>query len=161
MSMDTKTLADKLKAAPYVTGPSGMSVVLTDNQGNLGKMTYNNFRYVNLNNKEEPKLTITLKEFIKKYIPDDSPAGMCLTDMSYADSVKWDIELKPGLNVSPQDYMILVTKVSRNVDSPWCCISLMMLPARPSLKMYSVFYTTGAIPNNSEIVVKEADLTDV
>lgn len=57
MSIDTKTLADKLKAAPYVSDVSGKSILLTDDNGNPGKCISGNLfpvlRKVNANSESE------------------------------------------------------------------------------------------------------------
>lgn len=155
----TRTLADKLKAAPAVSDAKYKSVVLTDGDGKLSKQAIGSFFCKSLAGSEPVESTLSLQEFIKKYV-EGMPVGSTLSDKDYQNSTRWYLNLKDGLRVNLQDYVVMITKNSKVVSSAWAKISLFLIPCS-STEAYTVTYITGESASVITVLVKRFTLTVV
>lgn len=157
---EAKPLNELMAQLPSVTDATGKSVVLTDAQGTMSKISYASFMRKNLCEAEEAGSTLLLKDFIQKYI-QGMPPGFVLTDIDYNNSVRWYLNLKPGLNLSMQNYCILVTKAKGSVNGAWSALSFLVIPTATNDGLYSVCFTTGATSAESSVRVNKIEMTTV
>lgn len=153
-------LNDLLKNSQSASDPKGLSALFCNSNGELSKVSFANLFRLSLNNTETAKSTMSLKSFIEKYIQGRS-AGCMLTDTQFYDSAKWFVKLQDGCEVSPQDFAILLTKTTGNVNGAWCCFSFLMMPCRSSSKMYTVSYSTAETAEAVTIQVKTLTFADI
>ena len=122
-------------------------------------MSASNMTYRNLTWSEPAGTTLSLGEFIRKYI-QGKPIGFVLSDTDYANSVKWYVKIKDGVSICPQEYMVFITKSKGSVDSAWSYISFVLFPCSGSY-VYFVSYVTDNSASSVTMTVKRILLTTV
>lgn len=138
----------------------GKKAIMIDSSGTLSKEA-NVCGFYDLKNAETAGATLTLKEFTAKYIYPTKP-GDVLTDSLNSLAEKWNIKLTDSLTVSPQDYLILVTKRMGVLTTAWRMITFVMLPARGAVdEIYLVSQLTGASASEYTTTIKKIALTSI
>lgn len=157
---EASTLNTLLATAQAVTDATGKSVLLTDANGVLGKISEASMRRVSLNGAEEAGTVLPLKDFIQKYIQGKQP-GQLLTDTDYNNSTRWSVTLKGSSVISLQNFCVMVTKVKGNVNSAWCGISFIAFSTVIKGMIYFVSYCTENTADIVNVIVSKIDATVV
>ena len=158
---DLRTLADKLKAAPSVSGFSGGSLLITNANGGLSKAPISEFKLANLYKKESNGNVISLRDFTTKYI-EGKYVGTILSDVVYSHAEAWYVRLKGELTINMQTYSVEIMKSSGSLTSSWCCITLLFRPSSPMAQyIYFVSQTTGATADTYSVSIKRVELESV
>ncbi len=158
MSTQTKELTEVFKEAPVKTSMSGY-VMLSDSNGEPSRITAFNMRGTNLANAETAGSTMTLADFLRKYIQGKSP-GWVATDTDYSNVIKWHLRLKGSLTVPLQEYMVFVTKCKGSPDNPWSNFAFFLLPTTGNIA-YRVSYITDSTAANYTVSVAQWTMTTV
>ncbi len=158
MSSQTKELTEVFKEAPVKTSMSGY-VMLSDSNGEPSRISAFNMRGMKLTSEETAGSIMTLADFIRKYIQGKTP-GFVLTDTDYSSVIKWHVNLKGSLSISPQDFMILITKCKGSPDSAWSNLAFLLLPTTGNIA-YRVSYITDVTADKHTVSVHQWTMSAV
>ncbi|MDE5975766.1 MAG: hypothetical protein K2G69_04380 [Muribaculaceae bacterium] len=134
----------KFSAVPTASDMTGKSVLLTDDSGEVSKITPLNLKLTSIRGKETRGSTITIEEFVDKYIANANVLD-CFSDVEFDNASTWYIQISDSLTINIQHFIIVLAKKVRNLSQTWGHISLLFFPASSQVaKMYHVVLSTGS-----------------
>lgn len=138
-------------------------LLLTDaNTGQVKRIEVRNVNLTNLSGMETPGNVLSLKEFTTKYVVGKG-VGHILTDRVHQNATAWYLEVKDGILLNLQSYVVFVAKAVGGLSSPWNHIALVVFPINPTTasRVYIVNQQTYASANDYALKIFAIPLTEV
>lgn len=154
-------LGDFAKSRPLgYMKDAGLYLLGFNSNGDFKRVQGRTYNFISLTNKEEPKSSMTVVDFAKKYLKD-VPPGLLLGDSQHSFANQWYINVK-GIALSTQQYRFLVlSNQYKGLAQTWDHVSFLALPSGAEAKgIYVVRLSTGESADTVTVSAQRIMLTD-
>lgn len=160
--MSTQTKKTNQAALLSALGSADQLLLTDANTGQVKRIDPARLNVTDLSGKEEPGAVLSLKEFTTKYIVDKA-VGNILADKTHSNATTWYLELKDGLRINLQHYMIVVAKRVGTLTVAWQNISILIVPTlvTSASSIYLVTQQTYSSASDYGVTILSIPMTQI